>query len=65
MEYHIFFRTTSAAKVKQGAKSNFARTGSRFRFRYRKKNARSFFKEKKILNFVFKLVVELNVKQQH
>lgn len=32
MEYHIFFRTTSAAKVKQGAKSNFARTGSRFRF---------------------------------
>ncbi len=33
MEYHIFFRTTSAAKVKQGVKSNFARTGSRFRFR--------------------------------
>jgi len=33
MEYHIFFRTTSAAKVKQGAKSNLARTGSRFRFR--------------------------------
>ncbi|CAF4875750.1 unnamed protein product, partial [Rotaria socialis] len=32
MEYHIFFRTTSAAKVKQGVKSNFARTGSRFRF---------------------------------
>lgn len=32
MEYHIFFRTTSAAKVKQGAKSNLARTGSRFRF---------------------------------
>ncbi|CAF0749906.1 unnamed protein product [Adineta steineri] len=32
MEYHIFFRTTSAAKVKQGARSNFARTGSRFRF---------------------------------
>ncbi|CAF3493186.1 unnamed protein product [Rotaria sordida] len=32
MEYHIFFRTTSASKVKQGAKSNFARTGSRFRF---------------------------------
>lgn len=32
MEYHIFFRTTSAAKVKQGPKSNFARTGSRFRF---------------------------------
>lgn len=33
MEYHIFFRTTSASKVKQGTKSNFARTGSRFRFR--------------------------------
>ncbi|CAF3504036.1 unnamed protein product [Rotaria sp. Silwood1] len=32
MEYHIFFRTTSASKVKQGVKSNFARTGSRFRF---------------------------------
>ncbi|CAF2745638.1 unnamed protein product [Rotaria sp. Silwood2] len=32
MEYHIFFRTTTAAKVKQGARSNFARTGSRFRF---------------------------------
>jgi len=43
MEYHIFFRTTSAAKVKQGAKSNFARTGSRFRFRYRKKKCAKFF----------------------
>ena len=42
MEYHIFFRTTSAAKVKQGAKSNLARTGSRFRFRWE-----SFVKERR------------------
>ena len=33
LEYHIFFRTTSASKIKQGTKSNFTRTGSRFRFR--------------------------------
>lgn len=33
LEYHIFFRTTSANKLKQGAKSNFTRMGSRFRFR--------------------------------
>ncbi|CAF0793229.1 unnamed protein product [Adineta ricciae] len=32
LEYHIFFRTTSANKLKQGAKSNFTRMGSRFRF---------------------------------
>ena len=33
LEYHIFFRATAANKVKQTSKSNFARTGSRFRFR--------------------------------
>ncbi len=33
LECHIFFRTTSANKTKQGSKSSFARTGSRFRFR--------------------------------
>ncbi|UJR20736.1 hypothetical protein I4U23_023855 [Adineta vaga] len=32
LEYHIFFRTTSANKLKQGTKSNFTRMGSRFRF---------------------------------
>ncbi|CAF0858688.1 unnamed protein product, partial [Adineta steineri] len=32
LEYHVFFRTTSANKAKQGTKSTFARTGSRFRF---------------------------------
>ena len=33
LECHVFFRTTSANKNKQGWKSNFARTGSRFRYR--------------------------------
>lgn len=33
LECHIFFRTTSANKTKQGFKSNFTRTDSRFRFR--------------------------------
>ncbi|CAF3840136.1 unnamed protein product [Rotaria sordida] len=32
LEYHVFFRATSANKIKLNAKSNFARTGSRFRF---------------------------------
>jgi hypothetical protein len=32
LECHVFFRTTSANKTKQGFKSNFTRTGSRFRF---------------------------------
>ncbi|CAF0897341.1 unnamed protein product [Rotaria sordida] len=31
-QYHVFFRATSANKIKLNAKSNFARTGSRFRF---------------------------------
>ncbi|CAM2713528.1 unnamed protein product [Rotaria socialis] len=32
LEYHVFFRTTSATKLKKNAKSSFTRTGSRFRF---------------------------------
>ncbi|CAF0878138.1 unnamed protein product [Rotaria sp. Silwood1] len=32
LEYHIFFRTTSANKLKLNSKSNFTRNGSRFRF---------------------------------
>ncbi|CAF4038256.1 unnamed protein product [Rotaria sp. Silwood2] len=32
LEYHIFFRTTSANKIKLNSKSNFTRTGSRFQF---------------------------------
>ncbi|CAF3776005.1 unnamed protein product [Rotaria magnacalcarata] len=32
LEYHVFFRTTSATKLRKSAKSSFTRTGSRFRF---------------------------------